>query len=159
MSFSTADLYDAHENDVQVVVPGFVNYGGRRCFYGPIATLKVHDDNSLVRSALDQPGQGRVLVVDGGGSLRCALVGDRLADLGRANGWAGIVVHGCIRDSLEIGRMDIGVQALGTNPRRSVKRGSGEREIPVTFHGVTFAPGAVLYADDDGMLVGAANWL
>lgn len=159
MSISTADLYDAHENETQVVLPGFRNFGGRRSFHGPIATLKVHEDNSLVRSALEQPGAGRVLVVDGGGSLRCALVGDKLADLGRDNGWAGIIVFGCIRDSAEIGRMDIGVQALGTNPRKSVKRGDGQRDIPVNFHGVTFTPGAFVYADDDGIVVGATKWL
>ncbi|MBI1731911.1 MAG: ribonuclease E activity regulator RraA [Gammaproteobacteria bacterium] len=159
MIISTADLYDAHESEVLVVLPGFVNYGGRRSFHGPITTIKVHEDNSLVRSALEKPGNGHVLVVDGGGSLRCALVGDKLAELGRDNGWAGVIVHGCIRDSAQIGRMDFGVQALGTNPRRSVKRGDGQRDIPVTFHGVTFAPGAFIYADDDGMLVGAANWL
>jgi regulator of ribonuclease activity A len=159
MSFSTADLYDAHENEAQVALPGFVNYGGRRSFHGPVATLKVHEDNSLVRSALEQPGAGRVLVVDGGGSLRCALVGDKLAELGRDNAWAGIIVFGCIRDSVEISRMDFGVQALGTNPRKSVKRGDGQRDIPVTFHGVTFMPGAFAYADDDGILVGAGKWL
>lgn len=159
MSFSTADLYDAHENEAQVALPGFVNYGGRRSFFGPVATLKVHEDNSLVRSALELPGAGRVLVVDGGGSMRCALVGDKLAELGRDNGWAGVIVFGCIRDSAEIGRMDFGVQALGTNPRKSVKRGAGQRDIQVTFHGVVFVPGAFAYADDDGILVGAGRWL
>lgn len=159
MNFSTADLYDAHENEAQVVLPGFVSYGRRRRFCGPIATLKVHEDNSMVRSALEQPGEGRVLVVDGGGSMRCALVGDKLAELGRDNGWAGAIVYGCIRDSVEIGRMQFGVQALGTNPCKSVKRGDGQRDIPVTFHGVTFQPGAYVYADEDGILVGAAKWL
>jgi regulator of ribonuclease activity A len=159
MHFTTADLYDAHESEAHVALPGFRNFGGRRCFHGPITTLKVHEDNALVRAALETAGQGRVLVVDGGGSLRCALVGDRLAELGRNNGWAGVIVYGCIRDAAEIGRMDFGVQALGTNPRRSVKRGAGERDIPVTFHGVTFVPGQHVYADDDGILVGAGMWL
>lgn len=159
MQFATADLYDAHESEACVLLPGFRNFGGRRSFHGPVVTLKVHEDNSLVRSALEQPGAGRVLVVDGGGSLRCALVGDKLAELGRDNGWSGIIVFGCIRDSVAIGRMDFGVQALDTNPRKSVKRGDGQRDIPVTFHGVTFTPGAFVYADDDGILVGAGNWL
>lgn len=159
MTFTTPDLYDAHENEAQVALPGFRNFGGRRSFHGPITTLKVHEDNSLVRSTLEQPGAGRVLVVDGGGSLRCALVGDKLAELGRDNGWSGIIVFGCIRDTVAIGRMDFGVQALGTNPRKSVKRGDGQCDIPVTFHGVTFTPGAFAYADDDGILVGAGNWL
>lgn len=159
MNFATADLYDAHEAEARVALPGFINYGGRHAFHGPAATLKVHEDNSLVRSALEQPGAGRVLVVDGGGSLRCALVGDKLAELGRDNGWAGVIVFGCIRDSVEIRRMEFGVQALGTNPRKSVKRGDGQKDIPVTFHGVTFAPGDHVYADDDGILVGSGNWL
>ncbi len=159
MSFSTADLYDAHENEAQVALPGFVNYGERRKFHGAITTLKVHDDNSLVRSTLEQPGGGHVLVVDGGGSMRCALVGDKLARLGRDNGWAGAVIYGCIRDSAVIGGMEFGLQALGTTPRRSAKGGTGQRDIPVTFHGVTFQPGAFVYADDDGIVVGPVNWL
>lgn len=159
MAFSTADLYDEHESGARVLLPGFVNYGGRRTFHGAVATLKVHEDNSLVRAALEQPGAGRVLVVDGGGSMRCALVGDKLAELGRDNGWAGVIVFGCIRDSTEIARMDFGVQALGTNPRKSVKRGDGQKDIPVTFHGVTFSPGDHAYADDDGILVGSDKWL
>ncbi len=159
MNFSTADLYDAHETEAQVALPGFVNYGGRPKFHGPIATLKVYEDNALVRGTLEQPGAGRVLVVDGGASLRCALLGDKLAKLGQDNGWAGAIIYGCIRDSSAIGRMEFGLQALGTTPRRSVKRGEGQRDIPVTFHGVTFQPGAFVYADEDGIVVGAANWL
>jgi regulator of ribonuclease activity A len=155
MSFSTPDLYDAHEKDVQVADPLFRNYGGAPRFCGPIATLKLHEDNSLVRTALEEPGNGRVLVIDGGGSLRCALVGDQLAVLGRKNGWAGIVVNGCIRDSVEIGNMDIGIKALNTNPRKSVKKGAGDRDIAVTFAGVTFRPGEFVYADEDGVLVSA----
>jgi regulator of ribonuclease activity A len=155
MSFSTPDLYDAHEKDVQVADPLFRNYGGAPRFCGPIATLKLHEDNSLVRTALEEPGNGRVLVIDGGGSLRCALVGDQLAVLARKNGWAGIVVNGCIRDSVEIGNMDVGIKALNTNPRKSVKKGAGDRDIAVTFAGVTFRPGEFVYADEDGVLVSA----
>ncbi|HTT09039.1 MAG TPA: ribonuclease E activity regulator RraA [Gammaproteobacteria bacterium] len=153
MNFTTPDLYDAHEKEVRVAEPLFRDYGGAACFHGPAATVKVFEDNSLVRAALEEPGKGRVLVVDGGGSLRCALVGDQLALLAKKNGWAGIIVHGCIRDSAEIGRINIGVKALNTNPRKSVKKGAGERNVPVTFAGVTFAPGAHVYADEDGVLL------
>ena len=153
MPFSTADLHDANEGRVHVVHPGFHDYGGRKSFCGPIATLKVHEDNSLVREALAEPGQGRVLVIDGGASMRCALVGDKLAELGRANGWSGIVVSGCVRDAATLARTDIGIRALGTHPARSMKKGAGERDIPVTFSGVSFQPGAFVYADADGILV------
>lgn len=157
MSFTTPDLYDAHEKDVRVAEPLFRNYGGAARFSGPVATLKLHEDNSLVRTALEERGNGRVLVIDGGGSLRCALVGDQLAALAKNNGWAGIIVNGCIRDSAEIGRMDIGVKALNTNPRKSVKKGAGDRDIPVTFAGITFKPGDHVYADEDGLLVAAGK--
>ncbi|AUL99347.1 ribonuclease activity regulator protein RraA [Rhodocyclaceae bacterium] len=153
MNIQTADLCDAHEGRVRVVTPMFRSYGGRRSFGGPIATLKLFEDNSLVRTALSGPGEGRVLVIDGGGSLRCALVGDQLAQLGVSNGWAGIVVYGCIRDASAIGKMDIGVLALATHPQKSIKKGVGEQNIPVTFGGVTFVPGHYLYADDDGVIV------
>ena len=154
----TADLLDANEarlaaGTLHVVAPMFRSYGGRRAFGGPIATLKLFEDNSLVRQALGQPGNGRVLVVDGGGSLRCALVGDQLAELAVKNGWAGIVVYGCIRDSRAIGDMDLGVFALHTHPLKSIKKNVGDSEIPVTFGGVTFVPGQHLYADEDGVIV------
>lgn len=151
--FATADLYDANEDSVQVALPMFGDFGGRLTFYGPISTLKVHEDNTLVRKALEEEGNGRVLVVDGGESLRCALVGDMLAELGRDNGWAGIIVSGCIRDSAVIAAIDIGVKAIGTNPRKSLKLNAGQRDIPVSFAGVTFTPGEYLYADEDGILL------
>ena len=153
MNFATADLYDAHEERLQVALPLFRDYGGRRRFCGPISTVKAFEDNTLVRAALEEPGEGRVLVVDGGGSLRCAMVGDNLAQLGIDNGWSGIVVHGCIRDSGPIGEMEIGVKAMATNPRKSVKRGEGQRDIPVRFAEVLFEPGHWLYADEDGIVV------
>jgi regulator of ribonuclease activity A len=153
MEIRTADLCDAAESILQVVTPMFISYGGRPAFGGQISTLKLFEDNSLVRSALAGPGEGKVLVVDGGGSLRCALVGDQLAELAVANGWAGIVVYGCIRDSKAIGAMNVGVFALGTHPRKTVKRNSGESEVPVTFGGVTFTPGHYVYADEDGVIV------
>lgn len=155
MDIQTADLCDANEGKVRIVAPMFRSYGGRRAFAGPITTLKVFEDNSLVRATLETSGNGRVLVVDGGGSLRCALVGDQLAVLAVNNGWAGILVYGCIRDSRAIGAMDVGVFALSTHPLKSVKRGVGEADIVVTFGGVSFAPGEYLYADDDGVVVAA----
>jgi regulator of ribonuclease activity A len=155
MSFATADLYDEYGEKLQVAQPLFNDFGGRMRFHGQIATVKVHEDNSLVRAALEEKGEGRVLVIDGGESLRCALVGDMLAQLGKDNGWSGIVVSGCIRDSAVIITIDIGVKALGTNPRKSVKKGAGDRDIPVNFAGVTFTPGHYLYADEDGILISA----
>lgn len=153
MSFATADLYDQHEHRVLVLTPMLADYGSKRRFSGPIATVKVFEDNSLVRAALEEPGAGKVLVVDGGGSLRCALVGDKLAELASRNGWAGLVVYGCIRDAAAIATIPIGLKAVNTNPRKSVKQGAGDRDIPVQFAGVTFTPGWFLYADEDGVLI------
>lgn len=156
--FQTADLLDQHEEAaragrVRVVEPMFQRYGGRKRFCGPISTLKLFEDNSLVRKALEGVGNGRVLVIDGGGSKRCALVGDQLAQLGVKNGWAGIVVYGCIRDSAAMADMDLGLRALDTHPLKSIKKGAGEADIAVTFGGVTFGPGEYLYADEDGIVV------
>ncbi|HVS26147.1 MAG TPA: ribonuclease E activity regulator RraA [Burkholderiales bacterium] len=153
MSFKTADLCDHHQGKIRVVSPRLQSYGGNKVFSGRIATVKVHEDNVPVRSALSQPGMGKVLVVDGDGSLRCALVGDQLAELALKNNWAGIVVYGCIRDSEAIGQMPIGVLALNTHPQKSLKKGAGEVNIPVNFGGVTFAPDHYLYADADGIVV------
>ena len=157
MTFSTADLHDEHEGKVQVANILMRSFGQKTRFSGPIATVKCFEDNSQVRAALEEPGKGRVLVVDGGASIRCALVGDKLAELGLNNGWAGLVVHGCIRDSAVIAKLDIGIKALGTNPRRSVKKGAGEREITLDFANVSFIPGHHLYADEDGILLGVTN--
>jgi regulator of ribonuclease activity A len=159
MKFATADLYDQHTSEVQVVLPGFSDYGGRKRFCGPVATLKVHEDNSLVRETLEQDGQGRVLVVDGGASMRCALLGDKLARLGMDNGWAGIVISGCIRDAAVIAGIDIGVKALASNPARSEKHGAGQRDVTLRFSGVTIAPGMHLYADEDGILISEQSLL
>ena len=155
MNLLTADLCDAHEDKVRVLDPMFSSFGGRTAFFGRIATLKLFEDNSMVRQALESPGEGRVLVIDGGGSLRRALVGDQLATLGVANDWAGIIVYGCIRDSRAISEMDIGVYAIDTHPMKTVKRNVGEADIPVSFGGVTFVPGEWLYADEDGVIVSA----
>lgn len=148
----TADLCDEHD-PLDVAEPMFRDYGGRPAFGGPISTVKVFEDNVLVKKALEEPGAGRVLVVDGGGSLRCALLGDRLAAMAHTNGWAGVIVYGCIRDSAPIRQIEVGVKALATHPKKSVKRGEGQRDIPVTFAGVTFTPGAYVYADEDGVVV------
>lgn len=155
MDLLTTDLCDAHEDQVRVVEPMFSSFGGRASFYGRIATLKLFEDNSLVRKALESPGENRVLVIDGGGSLRRALLGDQLAALGIKNRWAGVVVYGCIRDSRAIGAMNIGVFAIDTHPMKTVKKNVGEANVPVSFGGVTFTPGEWLYADEDGVIVSA----
>lgn len=156
MTIKTTDLCDAHSDKLRILAPIFLDYGGIRAFGGPVSTVKVFEDNSLVRSALEEAGEGRVLVVDGGGSMRCALLGDNLAELGRGNGWAGVLVYGCIRDSADIAGIDIGVKALNTHPLKSVKKGVGERDVPVTFGGVTLRPGDYLYADEDGVILSEA---
>jgi regulator of ribonuclease activity A len=150
---ATTDLCDAHGEEVQVCEPVFRVYGRRRAFAGPVSTVRCFEDNSRVKEAVESPGEGRVLVVDGGGSLRCGLFGGNLGVAATRNGWAGVVVYGCIRDSAELGQLELGLRALGTMPVRSVKRGEGERDLPVRFAGVTFRPGDYLYADDDGVIV------
>lgn len=160
-SFATADLCDAHESQlhdghIRVLQPLFRAYGGRPAFHGPIVTLKLFEDNSLLRDTLSNPGEGRVLVVDGGGSLRCALVGDNIAAMAAKNGWAGIVVNGCIRDAAVISSLDIGIRALATHPQKSIKKGLGECDVRVAFAGTTLLPGEFLYADEDGIIVSPA---
>jgi regulator of ribonuclease activity A len=155
MAYNTADLCDAHERDLHVVESMFHRYGRLAAFDGPIATVKCYEDNSKVREALSEPGEGRILVVDGGGSQRRALFGDLLGDLAVKNGWKGIVINGCIRDSAAIDQLEIGVRALGTIPLKTHKRGDGQRDVSVSFAGVTFRPGEHLYADADGIVVAA----
>ncbi|HEX5512948.1 MAG TPA: ribonuclease E activity regulator RraA [Gammaproteobacteria bacterium] len=153
MRNKTTDICDQYSERLRIATPIFSDYGGRKLFEGRVVTVKVFEDNSLVRAALAEAGQGRVLVVDGGGSMRCALLGDQLAELGHGNGWAGVIVYGCIRDSADIAKIDLGVKALQTHPLRSVKKGVGERDVPVTFAGITIRPGDYLYADEDGVVV------
>lgn len=153
MKLTTADLCDEHAEIIKVTEPVFKNFGGHKSFAGQIQTVKVHEDNVLVKEILSCPGKGQVLVVDGGGSLRCALVGDVLAQLAVDNGWVGIVVYGCIRDSVAIAKIALGLKALNTHPLKSIKRGCGERDLPVHFAGVSFFPGHYLYADEDGIVV------
>lgn len=159
MEFTTADLCDAFPGLVQVAQPLFREYGGVEKFAGPIETLRVHGDNTLVRETLETPGRGRVLVVDGGGSLRCALVGGRLAGLAQSNGWSGVIVNGCVRDSVEIRQLRVGIRALNAVPMRGGKNGAGERGGTLSFAGVTFAPGRFIYADTDGVLVAERDLL
>ena len=151
--YKTADLYDEHGEQLAICEPVFGDYGGHTCFHGRIHTLKCFEDNSLVRQALEEPVKGDVLVVDAGGSLRCAMLGDQLAALAVDNGWSGIVMYGCIRDSADIATMPLGVKALARHPAKSSKHGVGERDIPVSFSGVRFTPGSHLYADSDGIVV------
>ncbi len=150
---STADLHDALGEQLKVASPLFRDFGGRAAFEGPVSTLKVFEDNSLVRAALSEPGNGRVLVVDGGGSTRCALLGDQLGKLAYTNGWAGVLVWGCVRDVEALAELPLGVKALAASPRRSAKAGVGTRDVPVRFAEVEFVPGEYLVADRDGVVV------
>lgn len=150
---STADLLDEHGERAAVCALALRHFGRVHVFEGEIATVRCFEDNVLVKQRVSEPGHGRVLVVDGGGSLRVALLGDNLAGLAVANGWAGLVIHGCVRDVSALGELDVGINALGSNPRPSGKHGDGEIDVPVTFGGVTFAPGAMLYSDEDGIVV------
>ncbi|MDF1689111.1 MAG: ribonuclease E activity regulator RraA [Cycloclasticus sp.] len=153
MTFKTADLCDDFSDTIQVATPMFQSFGGNSRFSGSIQTVKIFEDNVLVRNMLSEKSNGDVLVVDGGGSLRCALLGDMLAEMGYKNGWSGVIVYGCIRDSIDINNMPIGVRALQTNPLKSIKKGWGDKNIPVTFAGVTFNPDDFLYADEDGIIL------
>lgn len=158
MTFATCDLCDANEDKLAngtltVLPPMFASFGKQVAFSGPAKTLKVFEDNVMVRAALETPGQGRVLVVDGGGSLRCALVGGNLGVLAQNNGWAGILVNGCVRDVLELNACDIGLRALTTHPQRSMRKGSGDADIRVSIAGVAIYPGDWIYADADGILI------
>ncbi len=153
MSFQpTADLVDDIGPDVRSCDVQFRQFGGRHQFAGPISTVRCFEDNALLKSVLSQPSAGGVLVIDGGGSLHSALVGDVIAELARANGWAGLIVNGAVRDAAALRGLDIGIKALGTNPRKSSKTGAGERDVEVTLGGVTFVPGEIAYSDDDGIV-------
>jgi regulator of ribonuclease activity A len=153
MEFRTADLVDEHGEALQSCDLQLRQFGGRRRFHGPIRTVACLQDNALVKAVLSEPGNGAVLVVDGQGSLHTALVGDLIAGLARDNGWAGLVVNGAVRDTEELAGLDIGIKALGSNPRRSAKLAAGQVDVPVRFGGVTFRPGEHLYSDEDGVVV------
>ncbi|OBG95311.1 ribonuclease [Mycobacterium sp. E3251] len=149
----TADLVDDIGPDVRSCDVQFRQFGGRPQFAGPVSTVRCFEDNALLKSVLSQPSAGGILVIDGGGSLHAALVGDVIAELARSNGWAGLVVNGAVRDAAALRGLDIGIKALGTNPRKSTKTGAGERDVEVTLGGVTFVPGDIAYCDDDGIVV------
>jgi regulator of ribonuclease activity A len=151
----TADLVDAIGPDVRSCDLQFRQFGGRSEFAGPISTVRCFQDNALLKSVLSGPGNGGVLVIDGAGSLHTALVGDVIAELARSNGWAGLVINGAVRDAAALRGIDIGIKALGTNPRKSTKTGAGERDVEISLGGVTFAPGELAYSDDDGIVVTA----
>ncbi|CAL9514443.1 Putative 4-hydroxy-4-methyl-2-oxoglutarate aldolase [Nocardiopsis dassonvillei] len=153
--FTTADLIDDHGDTLRSCSTQFRQYGGRAVFCGPIRTVKCQEDNGLVKQVLNTPGGGAVLVVDGGGSLRSALMGDMIAEAAVANGWAGVVIHGAVRDTVALGRLELGVKALGSNPRKSAKDAAGRLDAPVAFGDVTFLPGEWLYSDEDGIVVNA----
>lgn len=149
----TADLVDDIGPEVRSCDVQFRQFGGRTQFAGPISTVRCLQDNALLKSVLSAPGDGGVLVVDGEASLHTALVGDVIAELARSNGWAGLVVHGAVRDAAALRELDLGIKALGTNPRKSSKTGAGERNVTVSFGGVTFVPGDIAFSDDDGLVV------
>jgi regulator of ribonuclease activity A len=153
---ATADLVDEIGPEVRSCDLQFGQYGGRAMFAGPISTVKCFQDNALLKSVLSEPGNGRVLVIDGDASVHTALVGDLIAELGRSNGWSGLIVNGAVRDASTLRTLDIGIKALGTNPRKSTKTGAGQRDVAVTFGGVTFLPDEIAYSDDDGIVVVAA---
>jgi regulator of ribonuclease activity A len=155
MDVATADLIDRHGDALQSCDLQFRQFGGRSRFWGRIRTVRCHQDNVLVRRVLSEPGSGQVLVVDGGGSLHTSLVGDVVAGLAQGNGWAGLVVHGAVRDVVALAGLEVGVKALGSNPRKSAKEATGEVDVPVAFGGVRFEPGAYLYSDEDGIVVAA----
>ncbi|MEU7937095.1 ribonuclease E activity regulator RraA [Microbispora bryophytorum] len=153
MSFATADLYDAHGDALRSCVTQFRSYGSRTRFFGQIVTVRCLEDNALVKQVLATSGEGRVLVADGGGSLRTALLGEMIATSAVENRWAGVVINGAVRDTAALTRLDLGIKALGVNPRKSAKTGLGEIDVPVNFGDVSFPPGAWLYSDEDGILV------
>lgn len=153
MSIATADLYDERGDELDSLALQLHDVGGRTAFDGPIRTVRCHRDNALVKALLATAGDGAVLVIDGGGSLESALVGDLIAASAVENGWAGLIVFGAVRDRSALGELPLGVKALGSNPRKSAKAGIGEVDVPVTIAGVAFVPGRHVWADADGILV------
>lgn len=153
MEIKTTDLCDNHADKIRIAEPiGFKDFGGKKNFSGKIHTVKCFEDNSFVRKALETNGEGKILVVDGGGSMRCALLGDMLGDLAIKNKWNGIIVHGCIRDSAAIAALPLGVKALNRIPLKSNKKNVGEENVSVHFAGIDFNPGEFVYCDEDGII-------
>lgn len=154
---ATADLADEIGPEIRSCDTQFIQFGGVEAFAGRIVTIKCFQDNLLVKQTLGEPGNGRVLVVDGDASVHTALVGDIIAGRGVDNGWAGVIVNGAVRDSAILRTLPIGIKALGTNPRKSTQTGTGDKDVPVEFGGVTFVPGDMLYSDHDGVVVRAES--
>jgi regulator of ribonuclease activity A len=152
-STATSDLYDRHGETVRVLELQLRSYGGRRSFSGELITVKCHEDNSRVKEMLGQPGAGKVLVVDGGGSLRCALLGDLIAADAVKNGWRGVLIFGAVRDTDALAQLELGVYALGSTPRKSVRRGEGQSGLSLSFGAITIHQGEHIYVDADGVLV------
>ena len=149
----TADLYDEHGDALASCDTQFKQFGARTRFQGEIVTVRCHEDNALLKKVVSEPGHGKVVVVDGDGSLHCALMGDVMAELAASNGWEGVVIHGAVRDVAALATLDIGIKALGSNPRKSSKHGTGQHNVPVSFGGAVFPPGAQLVSDADGVVV------
>jgi regulator of ribonuclease activity A len=153
MPIPTADLYDRYGDTLGSCDTQLRQFGGVPAFGGPAVTVRCFEDNALVKSVVSEPGEGRVLVVDGGGSVHTALMGDLFGAMAAENGWAGVVINGAVRDVAALRALPIGIKALGSNPRKSAKTGAGERDVPVTFGNCTFDPGAEIHSDDDGVIV------
>lgn len=153
MSFVTPDLCDDNPESVRVLAPMLKNFGGKKQFCGEIVTVKCFEDNTFVKEHMAKDGSGKVMVVDGGGSLRCALLGDLIAESGVKNNWEGIIIYGCVRDVDALEKLNLGVQALASIPIKSNRQGRGDLNIPITFGGVTFKPGEYVYADNNGVIV------
>lgn len=149
----TADLYDEHGEDLESCDTQFRQFGARQRFQGSIVTVRCHEDNAILKTIISDPGEGKVVVVDGDGSVHCAMLGDKMAEMALSNGWEGVIINGAIRDATALEKLNIGIKAIGTNPRKSHKHGTGERDVPVAFGGAIFTPGAHLVSDEDGVVV------
>jgi regulator of ribonuclease activity A len=159
VDFATADLVDDFADELVGCSTQFRSYGGRARFFGPVETVRCLEDNALLKSLLATPGSGRVLVVDGAGSLRTALMGDMIAASAVANGWSGVVINGAVRDVVALRELDLGIRALGSNPRKSTKNGTGETGVPVSFGEAEIHPGMRLYSDEDGLVLATRDLL
>ena len=159
MNWTTPDLYDEHIESVQTLMPILKHFGATQQFYGEVVTVKCFEDNSVVKAQAAQTGEGRVMVVDGGGSLRCALMGDQIALTAHRNGWAGVIIYGCVRDVVDMMSMEFGIMALASIPRKSTRRDEGQLNIPIRFGDVSFHPGDWVYADLNGVLVSRESLL
>lgn len=153
MTFATSDLFDEHADTARTLGSPLADFGGLRQFSGKAVTVRCFEDNSIVKELAGQPGAGRVLVVDGGGSLRCALMGDMIARNAQENGWEGAIIFGAVRDRVELTTIRLGIKALGSTPRKSVRLGAGERDVVVVINGVAIKPDDIVYADEDGVII------